>query len=110
VLPWLDLDIPSGQRVLLAGPSGAGKSTLLRALAGVLLTADVGELSGEVLVGGMPAGARPGQAGLLLQDPADALVAARVGRDVAFGPENVGLDRSAIWARVSDALAAVGFP
>jgi energy-coupling factor transporter ATP-binding protein EcfA2/energy-coupling factor transporter transmembrane protein EcfT len=110
VLPGLDLDIPSGQRVLLAGPSGAGKSTLLRAIAGVLLTADVGRLTGEVLVDGAPAGSHAGQAGLLLQDPADAMVAAKVGRDVAFGPENVAMDRPAIWDRVAKSLAAVAFP
>jgi energy-coupling factor transport system permease/ATP-binding protein len=96
--------------VLVAGPSGAGKSTLLRALAGVLLTADVGELSGEISVGGAPAGSAAGQAGLLLQDPVDARVSTRVGRDVAFGPENRSLPRSEIWARVADSLAAVGFP
>jgi energy-coupling factor transport system ATP-binding protein len=96
--------------VLLAGPSGAGKSTLLRALAGVLLTADAGELSGEVLVGGRPPGTRAGQAALLLQDPADATVAATVGRDVAFGPENLALHRPEIWDRVRKSLAAVGFP
>jgi energy-coupling factor transporter ATP-binding protein EcfA2/energy-coupling factor transporter transmembrane protein EcfT len=95
---------------MVAGPSGAGKSTLLRALAGLLLTADAGELSGAVRVDGAPAGTRPGQAGLLLQDPADALVAASVGRDVAFGPENVALPRPQIWSRVAEALAAVGFP
>jgi energy-coupling factor transporter ATP-binding protein EcfA2/energy-coupling factor transporter transmembrane protein EcfT len=106
----LDLEIPSGQRVLLAGPSGAGKSTQLRALAGVLLTADIGELTGEVRVGDAPVGSRPGQAGLLLQDPADAKVAARVGRDVAFGPENVALSRPDIWLRVAESLAAVRFP
>jgi energy-coupling factor transport system ATP-binding protein len=109
VLAGLDLDIPSGQRVLLAGPSGAGKSTLLRAIAGVLLTADTGRLSGAVTIDDRPAGSEAGQAGLLLQDPADAVVAATVGRDVAFGPENVALDRAEIWARVEESLAAVGF-
>ncbi len=46
VLDRLDLTIAAGERVLLAGPSGSGKSTLLRALAGLLLTADSGELVG----------------------------------------------------------------
>ncbi len=68
----------------------------------MLLTADTGRLSGEVVV--------DGRAGLLLQDPADAVVAGRVGRDVAFGPENVGLDRAEIWDRVAGSLAAVEFP
>ncbi len=52
VLDRLDLTIAAGERVLLAGPSGSGKSTLLRALAGLLLTADSGELEGEVTVDG----------------------------------------------------------
>jgi energy-coupling factor transport system permease/ATP-binding protein len=82
---------------------------LLRAIAGVLLTADSGQLSGTAFVDDRPAGSAAGQAGLLLQDPADALVAATVGRDVAFGPENVALDRPQIWARVREAIAAVGF-
>lgn len=96
--------------MLLAGPSGAGKSTLLRALAGVLLTADAGDLSGAVLLDGEPVGHTPGAAGLLLQDPADAVVAARIGRDAAFGPENLALTRAEIWVRVADSLAAVRFP
>ena len=47
--------------------------------------------------------------GLLVQDPADAAVAGRVGRDVAFGLENHGVERDAIWPSVRRALASVGF-
>jgi energy-coupling factor transport system permease/ATP-binding protein len=110
VLDGLDLRIEPGQRVLLTGPSGSGKSTLLRALAGLLLTADSGDLSGTVRVDGREPQAVPGQVALLLQDPTAALVAERVGRDVAFGPENLGLERREIWRRVHAALHAVGFP
>src|SRR5204862_6547013 len=66
--------------------------------------------SGSVRLDGEPTGSRPGQAGLLLQDPADAIVAAAVARDVAFGPENVALSRPQIWTRVAEALGAVRFP
>jgi energy-coupling factor transport system ATP-binding protein len=96
--------------VLLAGPSGSGKSTLLRAVAGVLETADHGELSGEVAVDGVAPQQAPGTVALLLQDPTAAIVGERVGRDVAFGPENLGLPRTAIWQRVHAALRAVDFP
>lgn len=96
----LDLEIPAGQRVLLAGASGSGKSTVLRALAGLL-----DEESGE-LTGSAPGPSRPGERSLLLQNPADALVAATVGREVAFGPENVALPREEIQARVTAALDA----
>ncbi|NUR82283.1 MAG: ATP-binding cassette domain-containing protein, partial [Dermatophilaceae bacterium] len=85
VLDHLDLEIGAGERVLLAGPSGSGKSTLLRAVAGLLLTADSGELSGEVAVGGTAPQANPGSVGLVLQDPGAGVVASAIGRDVAFG-------------------------
>ncbi len=101
VLNDVDLHLEPGERIVLAGPSGAGKSTLLRALAG-RLSADDGELSGRVDVDGV--------AGLLLQDPTAAVVADRVGRDTAFGPENLALPRDEIWSRVRKSLRDSGFP
>jgi energy-coupling factor transport system ATP-binding protein len=100
VVAGLDLTIGPGERVLLVGPSGAGKSTLLYGLAGALGTTIAGELSGTAEVDGL--------LGLLLQNPADAIVAERMGRDVAFGPENAGMSRDEIWSRVDEALASVG--
>lgn len=91
--------------MLLLGESGAGKSTLLKALAGVLAD-DEGEREGSMLVGGQhPA---PGRSGLVLQDPDSQLILARVGDDVAFGCENLGVPRDETWRRVGEALDAVG--
>jgi energy-coupling factor transporter ATP-binding protein EcfA2 len=101
----LDLRIGPGERVLLLGESGAGKSTLLSALAGVL-GADSGESEGSLLVdGAIPT---PGRSGLVLQDPDSQVILARVGDDVAFGCENLGVPRDEIWARVRESLSAVG--
>ncbi|MEO6605466.1 MAG: ATP-binding cassette domain-containing protein [Aeromicrobium sp.] len=100
VIAGLDLRIEPGERVLLVGPSGAGKSTLLHGLAGALGSTIAGDLTGTAEVGG--------RLGLLLQNPADAVVAERIGRDVAFGPENAALGRDEIWSRVDAALESVG--
>jgi energy-coupling factor transport system ATP-binding protein len=104
----LDLTISAGERVLLLGASGSGKSTLLHGLAGVLGGDDDGEATGRLLVDGRPAAASRGRSGLVLQDPDAQVVMARLGDDVAFGLENLGVPRHEIWPRVAEALDAVG--
>ena len=105
-LDGVSLTIADGEFVVLAGPNGSGKTTLVRHFNG-LLEPD----SGEVLVNGRAVGgdlvAARTSVGMVFQRPSDAFVAATVGADVAFGPENLGLAREEIDRRVADALAAV---
>ncbi|MGP6170239.1 ABC transporter ATP-binding protein [Microbacterium sp. A196] len=100
--------IEPGERVLVLGASGAGKSTLLHGLAGVLGGDEEGESAGGLLVDSEPAAATRGRSGLVLQDPDSQVILARVGDDVAFGCENLGIPREQIWSRARAALDAVG--
>ena len=116
----LSLSIPAGQRVLLLGASGIGKSTILEGVAGLLgdhapqsgqdqVEDDEGGVTqGQVLIDGNPAVSSRGRVGLVLQDPDAQAIFQRLGDNVAFGPENMGLPREEIWPRVRKAMAEVG--
>jgi len=102
----VSLSLPDGEFVVLAGANGSGKTTLVRTFNGLV---DPDE--GAVAVDGIPVADDPLAArtavGMVFQDPRDQLVAATVGGDVAFGPENLGLSHEEIDRRVDAALDAV---
>ena len=106
VLEEVSLTIDDGEWVVLAGANGSGKTTLVRHC-NALLTPD----EGTVLVDGQSATEKPVTArtrvGMVFQSPRDQFVAATVGADVAFGPENLGLDHAEIDRRVAESLDAV---
>lgn len=100
--------ITDGERVLLLGASGSGKSTVLAALTGVLGSADEGTEAGKLLIDGKHPTRLRGRVGLVMQDPESQVVLGKVGDDIAFGCENLGVPRDEIWPRVRAALDAVG--
>ena len=113
VLDGITLRIEPGERIVLLGASAAGKSTLLRALAGLVPHFHGGTFAGSVVVGGLdtrrshPA-RLAGTVASVFQDPEDQVVMNRVGNEVAFGLENLGVDPAEIWPRVEEALVLVG--
>lgn len=121
----LNLTVEAGQRVLLLGASGIGKSTILEGAAGLLgsngyerqdpgqedgimIDAEGGATEGHVFVDDVPVREAIGRVGLVLQDPDAQAVFQRLGDNVAFGPENLHVERGEIWRRVDSSLAAVG--
>jgi biotin transport system ATP-binding protein len=101
------LTICSGEFVILAGPNGSGKSTLLKHLNGILSPSE-----GTILLKGRPVSEDLQRArrlvGMVFQDADSQIVGETVFDDVAFGPENLCLDRNEVNRRVSSALNAVG--
>lgn len=100
--------ISAGERVLVLGASGSGKSTFLQGMAGVLGDGEDGEAEGTMLIGGVQAPQARGSVGMILQDPDAQVMLARVGDDIAFGCENLGVPRDEIWRRVDESLELVG--
>ena len=103
----ISVTVDDGSFLAICGANGSGKTTLVRHFNGLLEPDE-----GEVFVDGDPVCADLVAArtavGMVFQNPRDCFVAATVGADVAFGPENLGLAREEIDARVESALSAVG--
>ena len=112
-LSHVNLAVASGERICVLGANGSGKSTLASVIAG-LLAPDEGTVS---LVGrtvcrdGQPDFEAYGHArrkiGLVFQNPDDQIVTSIVEEDVAFGPENLGVEPKEIRSRVDAALSTV---
>ena len=109
VLRGIDLSIRKGEFVAVLGHNGSGKSTLAKHMNGLLLPT-----GGRMLVEEMPTDDDSKEldirrrVGLVLQNPDNQLVSTIVEEDVAFGPENLGVEPSEIRRRVDDALKTVG--
>ena len=109
VLDGVDLQIQEGTFVAVLGHNGSGKSTLAKHLNAILLPS-----GGKVYVDGMDTADEDKlldirrTVGMVFQNPDNQIVANVVEEDVAFAPENLGVEPSEIRRRVDEALKAVG--
>ena len=109
VLDDIDLNIERGEFVAILGHNGSGKSTLAKHFNAMLLPS-----GGRVLVSGRDTADQNElyeirrMVGMVLQNPDNQIVSTIVEEDVAFGPENLGIEPSEIRRRVDEALKAVG--
>ena len=105
ILDNLSFYLEKGSFAVLCGRNGAGKSQLLRCIKGL-----VNPDCGEILVDGvsLSAKARMKKIAIVFQDADMQIVSQSVEKDVAFGPENMGLDKKEIVQRVEKALSLMG--
>ena len=105
----VSLNIEKGSFTVILGHNGSGKSTLAKMLNGLNRPS-----SGDILVDGINTRDEENEflikkkVGMVFQNPDNQLVASIVEEDVAFGPENLGLEPKVIRQRVDEALKAVG--
>lgn len=108
----INLEVHQGEILLLAGETGSGKSTLLSVLSGLIPSQAAGEFRGqvEILHHSWPVSPQDlfPQVVTVFQNPGEHLIADTVFSEIAFGLENLGLDRKEIKKRVSIALGQVG--
>lgn len=103
------LEVPEGQFLAVLGHNGCGKSTVAKLINGILVPN-----KGKVTVKGMDTSDESKTVdirrtvGMVFQNPDNQIVATIVEDDVAFGPENLGVEPSEIRKAVDNALKAVG--
>lgn len=103
------LEVPEGQFLAVLGHNGCGKSTVAKLINGILVPN-----KGKVTVEGMDTSDEEKTVdirrivGMVFQNPDNQIVATIVEDDVAFGPENLGVEPSEIRKAVDNALKAVG--
>ncbi|WP_312814661.1 energy-coupling factor transporter ATPase [Sedimentibacter sp.] len=108
-LNGISLEIRQGEFTAIIGHNGSGKSTLAKLINSILLPTE-----GKIYVKGMDTSDDSKlwdirqSAGMVFQNPDNQLVATIVEEDIAFGPENQGVEPSEIRKRVDDALNTVG--
>ena len=109
VIKNVSLAINQGEHIAIIGHNGSGKSTLAKLFNG-LVKAD----SGSVKVMGLDCGDKKQvfevrkKVGVVFQNPDNQLIASIVEDDIAFGPENLGIERQEIAQRIDFALKSVG--
>lgn len=108
VIENFNLELERGSFTVILGHNGSGKSTLAKLLNGLYKPS-----KGEVLVDGISTTDEKNEieikrrVGMVFQNPDNQLIASIVEEDVAFGPENLGLEPKVIRERVDNALKAV---
>ncbi|MFQ6089667.1 MAG: energy-coupling factor ABC transporter ATP-binding protein, partial [Candidatus Methanofastidiosia archaeon] len=112
VLKDVNLKVEEGDFVGIVGPSGSGKSTLSLTFNGIIPKSISGNLKGDVVVCGLNTKEHEiyelaPKVGIVLQNPEAQLFGMTVEEELAFGPENLGIDVLEIERRIQKALEII---
>lgn len=105
----VNLKVKKGEFLVVLGHNGSGKSTIAKHMNALVVPSE-----GTVLVDGIDTKDSEkvweirSKAGMVFQNPDNQLVATIVEEDVAFGPENLGIEPAEIRRRVDESLEKVG--
>ncbi len=109
----INLNIAQGEFLVILGPSGSGKSTLANCLNGIIPALIRGKLSGNICVNGINASKTPvaqmaREIGLVFQEFESQLFSTNVRIEIAFAPENFGIEHDKMDEIIDDTLNVVG--
>ena len=113
VLSRVNVQLDAGEFVLVCGPTGSGKSSLLKALNGLVPHFTGGILTGELWLDGKDmTGSQPHDlaelVGYVNQQPEGSFVADTVIDEIAYGPEQLGIDPALIASRIDEVAERLG--
>ncbi|AOT69555.1 ABC transporter ATP-binding protein [Geosporobacter ferrireducens] len=112
ILKNINLEIKKGEITAIVGKSGCGKSTLCRCICGLIPRVYPGKLSGDVLLFGehikdMNLAQIVPVVGMIFQNPSTQLFSPTIEDELAFGPENLCVDREEIGKRMNAMLEVI---
>jgi energy-coupling factor transport system ATP-binding protein len=108
----VNLIVNQGEILAICGVSGSGKSTLCNCICGLIPNVYEGEYSGEVKIFGqdislMSRAEIATNIGIIFQNPSTQLFSPTIEDELAFGPENLCVDRNEIVLRIDEILKII---
>lgn len=112
ILDNINLSIREGEAVALTGKSGSGKSTLCSCICGLIPDLYTGVITGDIFIYGkkinkMTIAERVTSLGMIFQNPSTQLFSPTIEDELAFGPENLCVDREEIGRRIDNILKII---
>ena len=109
ILKDVNFSVKSGETVAIKGQSGCGKSTLCNIICGLIPRIYKGNLTGEVLIYGenienLSIAETVQKIGIIFQNPSTQLFSPTIEDELAFGPENLCVDKEEIGLRINKIL------